>query len=188
MAKKIFILAMGLLMVASVAMADKESEAISHVKLNVVSNIAVSPIDSYVELGDFQKGDAGLPIKFRIDANTEQVIFEVEVTDLYKGNDPSEPDVDPIQVSGDVVIDAEDANPVGSDDDVLAYIGTGYPISALGESFPTMLTEDVTYESSQDGHFSQWITVEPTWTITDPEQPQGEYSGFVRLTAMTGLI
>jgi hypothetical protein len=44
------------------------------------------------------------------------------------------------------------------------------------------------FGSGQNNHFSQNVTVTPTWNQTNPELPTGEYSGLVTLTAVIGAV
>ncbi len=180
---------LALLAAPAFAQADLTSSAQTHVYLNIDPNISVQPIESVIDAGSIQTGDASLPIPFRIDANTEQVKIAVVVTPLFKGNDPLGTEVDPIPVnlSAGVDIDPANGNEVGGGDGNAEFIGT-QDVSAPEGLFPGQLTETLVFESSQDGHFSQDVLVSPTWTNDDDEKPQGEYSGYVVLLAMIGEL
>ena len=175
------LVAVGMIAVAATAAyADPKGQAIAHVYLEINPNIAVQAIDSNVNLGTLQTGDVSLPIRFRIDANTEAVKISGWVTDLYKGDDPFNKDVAPIVVnlSNGFPIKPTNAHEIAGGNGIASYTGqTDY----LG--FNTHTTEELTFESSQNGHFSQDVLVSPSWKNTDPEKPQGEYSGWVILYA-----
>jgi len=166
------------------AQADREDCAVAHVFVNVVPNISISATNSSVDLGTIQTGDFGSGVSFRIDANTEQVKFRAGVSQLFKGNVPTNPTVDPIDLKDNgVVMVAESAMPIGGHSSTAVYTSEGYKEIA-GTGFPGRTTEWVTFESSQNNHFSQDITLYPTWYQGDPEKPIGEYSGVVALWAM----
>jgi hypothetical protein len=173
-----------LLVCSSFAYADETSYATSNVYVDVVANIAVQPLAPNFGLGDIQTGDFFGEIPFRVDANTEAVTFWAEASYLYKGDDPSNPEVAPILLSQGygTVLGFDHANPTGGGDTNLAYVGTTDIDGFLG-----YVTEEQTYESSQSGHFSQDGLLTVTWYQDDPEKPTGEYSGLVRLHAMVAI-
>ena len=86
----------------------------------------------------------------------------------------------PVNLSEGVEIDPDNANPINGESQVASYTGTG-SYSAGEGTFPGKTTEEIVFESSQNGHFSQDVVVTPTWTNTNDEKPQGEYSGYVVL-------
>jgi len=174
----------GMALAAPLAVADPDDNASSHVYVVVDPNIAVQPDIVSVNLGSVQTGTFDGDVRFRIDANTQTIRLYTGVSNLYKGNDPTNADVAPILVSlpEGVYMDAENANPTGGHSPVAAYVG---PTTI--ETFPGHYTEWVSFESSQNNHFSQYMTLTPTWTQTDPEKPMGEYSGVVALWAMIVL-
>lgn len=180
--KKLLVLALALVVIGAVsyAYADFADNAVAHVWVKVNPNIAVSAIDEQVNMQTIQSDDITWPITFRIDANTESVGISGLVTKLYKGDDPTGTEVLPIPVntSAGLRIDPTNANEVADGDGIAAYVGTGSYLGFAGE-----LSEALTFESSQDGHFSQDVEVSPTWSNTDEEKPQGQYSGFVVLYA-----
>jgi len=165
-----------------IASADPTSSATAHVYLNIDPNIAVQAIDANVDAGTLQTGDRSVPITFRIDANTEQVSMSALVTKLYKGDDPKNTDVAPIPVnlSAGVVMQPANANPVNGGSNVATYIGTGNVTNPKGV-FEGSLTQQLAFESSQNGHFSQNVEITPTWTNELDEKPTGQYSGYVVL-------
>jgi hypothetical protein len=168
-----------------VAMADEEDHATAHVFVEVDPNIAVAPDLVSVDLGGIQTGEFDGDIRFRIDANTQKIRLMAGVSYLYKGDDCTNTAVPPILISipDGVIIDADNANPTGGHSEVAVYLG---PFLEL-PCFVGAGTEWVTFESSQNNHFSQYVTLTPTWIQDDPEKPMGEYSGFVSLWATVVL-
>ena len=57
------------------------------------------------------------------------------------------------------------------------------PASTIG-AFPAYLSNTIDFESMDNGSFSHPVTVTIVWTLSDPQQPQGDYSGEVQLFAM----
>ena len=168
-----------------VASADRNSSAQSQVYVNVDPNIAIQAGVASVNLGTVQTGLKQGSIDFRIDANTQKISLYVVVSNLYKGDDCTNTTVAPILVAvpPGVIVDPANANPVGGHSRTLAYTGT----STQATCFASRVTETVTFESSQNNHFSQNVTVRPSWNQDDPEKPVGEYSGFVSLYALVVL-
>ena len=169
---------------AGMAYADPVSEATADVFITVDPNIAIQPILPYIDMGTWQMGEFSGTIPFRVDANTEQVKFVACTSHLYKGADPVAGLVDPIELylPAGVEIYAEMGNPTAGDDHVLSYVGD-WDL----EGFAGKITEEVTIESAQSGHFSQNVELYVTWTQADPEKPMGEYGGKVQLVAMVVL-
>lgn len=185
MSRGLLTLAVVLLSLAAsvgVASADPSGSAMAHVYINIDPNISVQAVDANVSAGTLQTGDRSVPITFRIDANTEAVAMSALVTKLYKGDDPKGTEVTPIDVnlSKGVTMQPENANPINGVDNNASYTGTGAVTTSKG-TFAGNLTEQIIFESSQDGHFSQNVEVTPTWTNEDNEKPQGQYSGYVVL-------
>ena len=169
-----------------VASAERNSNAQSHVYLNVDPNIAVAADAASVNLGAVQTGIFGCHLVFNVDANTQKVQFYSIISRLYKGDDCTGQSVPPIEIAvpPGVTLDAANANPTGGHSHVAAYIAG---VATQATCFTGLQTETVTYESSQNNHFSQSVTVSPCWNQTDPEKPVGEYSGFVSLFALVVL-
>lgn len=172
---------------AGIAFADTEHSATCHVFVDVDANIGVMPVDPHFDLGSVQTGTFSGIIPFRVDANTEQVMFSAAATKLYKGDDPDTLWVEPIELFNGIDendnppgidIIAEHGSPVGSHSTRLVYT-QGYQV----DGFDGRQTESVVYESSQNNHFSQDVDLIVTWDQVDPEKPMGEYSGFVTLFA-----
>jgi type 1 fimbria pilin len=86
MRAKLLAILTSLLLVSGICFADKSGEAVSHVYVEVVANVAVAVVDATVELGQIQTGPFDGTITFRVDANVETIDLQVAVTDLYKGD------------------------------------------------------------------------------------------------------
>lgn len=179
--KILLAVALVLCLACSVGYADKTGSATALVYVTVNPNITIAPVTGIVNAGTVQTGIFDAAITYRVDANVEQLCFFVEVSPLFKGDDPnSEVPPIPIDLSEGVAILPANANPLAGGCDIADYIGAG----AVVEGFPTSLTETLYFESSQSGHFSQDVVVLASWNQDNPEKPMGEYSGIVRLTAM----
>ncbi len=167
--------------VAPAAMADETSEATSHVFVTVSPNITLSG-QAHVDAGSVQTGDFTAECIFRVDANTQQIQIYAEASDLYKGNDPTAPEVAPIplNISAPVGVYLVNGSPLGTAASELPYTTAAGDING----FPTLITSSLGLESSQNNHFSQEVTLTFTWNQDDPEKPMGEYSGFVKMAAM----
>jgi hypothetical protein len=183
LARFITLVAVALFALAGMAMADTQGHAVAHVYVNVNPNISVGVLTPNVDLATIQTGQIHGYLTFRCDANVEQAAFCAGVTMLYKGDDPTDPQVAPIPVdrAAGVVIAPTDANPLQGGVNVAPY---AEPYNLDG--FEGWMTEYIVFESSQPGYFSQDIYVNPTWVQADPEKPQGEYSGFVAFWAYIG--
>ena len=162
--------------------AEETGDAVSHVYVEVVPVIAVGVIDGNVDLGEVQSGEFSGEITFRVDANMQRVTLMPSVSKLFKGDDPSDPDavgaLDVVTDAG-VTIEIENGNPTGGASNV-----AGTPTGAEVNGFPGYDFDDIEFDSAQNGHFSQDVTLTMTWNQSDPEQVMGEYSGFVKLYAM----
>ena len=142
-------------------------------------NIAVRALAASVDAGTVQVGEFSATVPFRVDANTEAVNIWVACSQLYKGNDPAGTEVAPIGLFNGVKIAPTNANPVKGGSNVAGYAGPGEVV----EGFPTLVTNSIVFESSQNGHFSQDVAVTCSWFQNDPEKPMGEYSGVVKFYA-----
>ncbi len=161
-------------------LADSDSAATSHVFVKVVENIAVRSLAAVVSAGEIQTGAFSATLPFRLDANSESVILGVAASSLYKGDDPLAPTVGPIGLFDGVKIEPTDASPLAGGSNVAQYQTPGEVVGG----FPTLRTNDITFESSQNNHFSQNVAVTVSWFQNDAEKPTGEYSGVVKLYAM----
>jgi hypothetical protein len=197
--KRILMLAVAAAMVgglsASPALADEQAHGEQHVYVIVESNITIGglspeygggannggyPNDEIpqVDLGRVQTGMFCGWIRWRVDANTEAIRFCFAASDLYKGDDPFNSAVPPIPLYMDygVEFDAEYGNPALGQSAVRPFRGQ----TTIGD-FPAYQTDYITIESSQNGHFSQYLTTHVCWYQDDPEKPTGQYSGAVGL-------
>jgi hypothetical protein len=182
MKKLLVMVALGCLVFAGLASADLSATTYSHVFVNVVPNITLAPALASVDLGTIQVGHVGSGIVFRVDANTEKVKLSAGASKLYKGDCPICADVAPILLDGaGIKIVPDYANPLGGASTVAGYIGGEVDIK---DGFMGQQTDWITFESAQNNHFSQNVTVTPGWVQTDAEKPIGEYSGVVALYAM----
>jgi hypothetical protein len=163
------------------ANADPEDDAMMEVFVQVVPNMTVNPLAAYVDMGDIQVGEVWGWVPFRVDANTQTCKFYGAASKLFKGDDPINPEVPPIDLCIDAGISfmCTDANPTGGQDNNAPYMGA-YTVNG----YPGMISEQVEFESSQNNRFSQDIIMEVCWLQTNPEKPMGEYSGFVAFFAM----
>ena len=171
------------LRVASTAVyADTTSTATTQVHVTINPNIAVSATQQVWDLGTYQNGSISATTQWRVDANVEAVQFCLQASDLFKGGDPTNTDVPPIPLDSNspALISGEHANEINGGDNRALWVGAGPTVN----NFPTKKTESVTYESSQSGHFSQVVTTTVTYNQNDPEKPQGQYSGVIKLLAL----
>jgi len=176
------VFALGLMAaMAASAQADPEGSAVAAVHVKVVPNISVTPQVPIVDAGSIQIGDLTGMIPFVVHANTEAVTMWVCATDLYKGDDPVNPTVDPIplNLSAGATIDPSGANVLGGGSNVASFVGT----CAIGD-FPAAESERIAFESKDNGTFSHDVMVTVVWTLSNNEQPQGDYGGRVMLSAM----
>lgn len=185
--RKLLIVALALTMVvgyAAASRADTASSASCHVRVLVDPNVAIEPLNSDVDAGSIQYGDFSATCGFRVDANKQEVTFYAEASPLFKADDPTGTEVPPIplNLSEGILLTPQNGNATGGEDNVLDYVGIVGDGSC--EGYPTILTEEKEFSSSQSGHFSQNVTLVVVWNQNDHEKPTGEYSGVVKLTAL----
>ena len=178
--KKILVVFMSLMLClfafAPVAFSDTEDNAIAEMNVTVDPNITVGDNPGDVQMS-VQVGDVSGTFVFQVDANMQYVDIQVGASNLYKADDPNS-EVDPILVNEGAGVDV---TPTSGEGAILAFNSpTGYEI----DGFPAVMTHTGTFESSQNGHFSQPVDVTVTWNQDDPEKPQGDYSGFVQFYCM----
>jgi len=188
--KRLSILAVALLFLAAFvtpASADTLSSAVASVFVQVVPAIAVLSTSPNVDLGAIQTGRFPAQLTWLVSANQEQVRFFLEASALFKGDDPVTTGVPkiPVLTSVPAAITAQFGNQVANSANNGANIanwlaGAGANIG----NYPTVVTETVAYESSQVGDFSQAVTTVVTYSNTNFQQPMGQYSGKIRLTAL----
>jgi len=160
-------------------LANTNATATAQVYVTVSPNVSLTPVTSLVNAGTVETGEVTADVVFTIDANQEQASFYVEASPLYKGDDPTNTAVAPIALQ-DGSISVANGNPLAGYTNCLTFGATGAPING----FPTLLSNTIPFESSQDGTFSQNVTVAIDWMQPNPQQPTGQYSGWVRLTAL----
>ena len=167
------------------AWANTEAHATVQVYVEVEPSITISPSAPAIHLGSVQTGVISGQVPFRVDSNGQLVQFRAATTPLFKGGVAgnsvlaSVPPI-PIRRESGIRINAEHANAAGGEDEVVDYVGPEGDV----EGFPGLTTQSVEFESSQNNHFSQAVTLQVTWNQNDPEKPTGEYSGLVVLWAM----
>lgn len=182
--KHIGIVALGVVLSFAVSMAasgSRSSSGVGKVLVNVEPNVKVDIVENPPPI-HHQTGDVTVTLTFQVDANQQTVAMFVEASDLYKGDDPSGVGVAPIPLNRAVpaVIEPEHANPVNLASNQASWTGTGSPIGG----FATARSAAILFESSQNNRFSQNVDVSVSWNQNDPEKPQGQYGGRVRLTAV----
>ena len=177
------ILALGLAIgLGGLAYADPQDDAVAEVQATVDPIMAAGVLTARVDVGGVQIGEFSALIGFRIDANTQYVDIMIEGSDLFKGDDACNQEVAPIPLVGPVGID-----PVMATAQSIALGDPGARIEDVGVcGFDTLMTAGPfnRFESSQNGHFSQDVDVTLVYDLQDPEQPTGDYSGALRLTAL----
>lgn len=179
MRAKVLAILTALVLTSGVALADLADEATAHVYVDVVANVAVGVETAVVDLGSVQTGIFAGEVIFRVDANQETLDLQAAVTNLYKGDSLDAESVIPVAAGLGALVEPENGNEIEAGDNILAYTG-----AAEINGFPALLTEIGTFESGQNGHFSQNVFVTFAWNQADPELPMGEYSGFCMLRAM----
>ncbi len=174
------------------------TDAQKHVYVQVAPSITVSATGTStngtagnpqnVDLGS-QGGTFSQVLDFQVDANVESLSLGVTTTNLYKGDDPTNQDVAPLAVDQPhgVTITADNATPMAGGSNSTTYAGADNSVTdSNGNTFDGFVSNNIPFESSQNGDFSQPVHVDVGW-IVPPEQPQGEYSGYVVLhTALVG--
>ena len=155
--------------------------AVTRVIGTVPASIAVAPVQPVWDLSTILNGPFSAVVTWRIEANVSSVQIMLEASALYKGDDPSNADVAPIPLDTNrpVDISAEHAHDT-SGSDRAAWISAGAPI----DSFPTVRTQVLTYESSQLGLFSQLVTTRIYYNQQEQIKPMGQYSGRVKITTL----
>jgi hypothetical protein len=165
-------------MIGSAAYAQTSSSAIAQVRVQLLPKISVSAVTQVVDLGSLRSGTMGANVVYHVDANRSEVTAFVEVSDLYRMQDPS------VQV-GPI--------PLNKAAGILVQQGSGaswhvansrLSISAPGsviDGHPTYKS-DVGHLTSTRSIFSNNVIVHVTWEQNDPDRTPGEYRGVVRLT------
>ena len=177
-ARNLLAILMTLTLASGVALADLEGDATAHVYVEVVANVAVGVQTAVVDLGAVQTGEFDGTVIFRVDANVERLNLYVTATDLYKGDSLTAESVIPLVGPGAQIV-LDNGSEVQAGDGMLEWETAGDI-----DGFAAQISETGSFESGQNGHFSQDLDVTVTWDQDDPELPMGEYSGFVMLTGM----
>jgi len=188
MKNKLILFLLAGLMLTGVGLANNhqphpEAGASAHVVVRVDPNVGVSAVAPIIDAGSVQTGDFSAIVEFRVDANLQFVTFYAAASPLFKADDPLGSEVAPIplNLSEGVVIEADNGNPVMAGSNVADFIGGA---TEDIDGYPGVPTEELTFESSQNNHFSQNVRLTVTWTQDDPEKPTGEYSGKVKLCCL----
>jgi hypothetical protein len=184
--KKTLVALLALVLVGSFAVAaraDLEGSAVASVHLRVTANISVSPQAPIVDAGSLQIGELTVNVPFMVDANTEAVQMWVDATNLYKGDIPTDPTVPfiPLQIAPGVTITPDRASVLGGGSNVAVLPSS--PNATIG-AFPAFETSRITFESAENGNFSHPVVVTLQWTLSNNQQPVGDYAGRVQLNAM----
>lgn len=132
----------------------------------------------YVDMGRMQSGPVCAWVRWWVEANSEAVRFYVAASDLWKAGDPYNVSVTPIPLhrEGGVEFEVEHGGPIRGQTMVRPFRA-----QIQVDGFPAWQTDYLTIESSQAGHFSQYVTTSMCWNQNDPDKPQGEYGGVVAL-------
>lgn len=179
MRAKLLAILMALVFTSGVTLADLQDEATAHVYVEVAANVAVGVETAVVDLGSVQTGDFSGEVTFRVDANMERLDLQAAVTPLYKGDSLTAESIIQVAASAGAAVVCENGSEIEAGDGILAFDG-----ATTINGFPALLTEVGTFESGQNGHFSQKVAVTFTWNQPDPELPMGEYSGYCMLRGM----
>jgi hypothetical protein len=180
--RQLLIVAIAMITVVALAtpiFADTGASATVNVSVNVNPNVSLVPINANVNAGTVQTGTFTAFCAFEVDANSEQVSFQVAASNLYKGDDPTTSLYIPLDLSVGPTVQPVHGEPLNFASPVLSY--TSYQCTVAG--FPAQMTGFQAYESSQAGVFSQEVDVTVTWIQSNPEMPTGQYSGVVELIA-----
>lgn len=177
---------------SSSALADTAAQAMAHVYVNVDPNVSVQALSANLGLNNgssVQTGAFGGTVDFMVDANQEAVLLGVAATDLYKGDNPNDESVLPLPVDTTVgaLIAPDAANPIQGGSNLARFGDTSFQLPTQYGDMNAYRTNDIQFESSQNGTFSQHVAVTVGWQQPDPQKPVGEYSGYVVLyTALVG--
>lgn len=183
--RKITALFAGLMLIGatSVCYADLVSDSSARVHVKVDPDIAVSAINSNVDMGSIQRGIITGKVDFRVDANKQYVAISVAASPLFKGDDPlyaGSDAVAPIDLVGEATIAPDNGTePISGANSVKV------PLTKIGTigNFPSLGSSDTTFESAANGHFSQVVHTTFQWNQNQLEKPAGDYSGKVKLVA-----
>jgi hypothetical protein len=154
-------------------------EATAHVQTWVQPWIAISrPEVVIIDLQEHLLGST-IPcqVRFRIQANTQEVELQVACTDLYRAGDPASAHRIPVAAPGaTITCEENDARP-------LAWLN-GPPSNALPPGWRGKVSEKGLFAAPAGGVFSQDVSVDVAWNAADPSLPTGEYQGIILLIGM----
>jgi hypothetical protein len=179
--KRLLTLILGLMVVGMAfapAYADTVSSGTAKLLVNVDPIIAITPqVPPTITI---QSGKFVVPVVFTVGANTQQVNFSAEGTDLWKADDPTGTEVKPIpfDTTKACTLVLTNGHALDGADNTLPLPFTA---GELINGFPSYLSGSKIFQSSQNSHFSQDVTLTCGWNQADPEKPKGQYSGFLRL-------
>lgn len=160
------------------AFADTASSTAAHVYVDVSPNVSSGVLTGNLALDSVQNGtNPTAHVGFTLDANQEQLWLAVQTTDLYKGDDPTSTYLLPVNQPLGATIQPVKGNPTTGASNVGVYGATAVPY----DGFNAYMTNYIEFESGQNGDFSQAVYVDVGWINDNPEQPTGEYSGYVVL-------
>ena len=182
--KRVLMLILALMVIGlafTPAHADSVTSGTAKVLVNVDPIIAITPVPPAtitVQSGKFQ-----IPITYTIGANKQEVTFSVQATDLWKADDPTGTEVAPIPLDTTLqaTLTPTNGNALDGADNKLPL---PWVAAAAINGFPAQGTGTKTFQSSQNGHFSQNVIVVVGWNQSDNEKPKGQYSGFVKLSGV----
>ncbi len=162
--------------------AENSSSMVANVHVIVSPRVSLKPLASTISTETIQWGAFSTDVTFRINANQDAIALSAAASPLYKGSDPANNAVTPIplDLSRGIRIHPTHAAPHAGGSDVAAYAA-----ETDIEGFPAMQTGYVTFESSQNGHFDQDVTLTVWWIQDDHAKTMGEYGGKVRLNSLT---
>lgn len=182
--KKLVVLVFALFLISAAAVAQSPTaNGVASVYVTVTPTVSVTAPGT-LDLGSITTGNFSASLVWVVGANQQFVRFFIEASDLYKADNPADTTVSPIllNTSSRAVLTAQFGNETNAGDNKAGWLTHGGG-AAVG-AYPTTATEIVTYESSQNGHFSQNVTTQIFYTQPDAEQPTGQYSGKVRFTVL----
>lgn len=185
--KKLLIVAVALIMVAGTAWAVEQDSPPAHVTVSVDAVLAVGAGSIMsADLGSMNIGTASATVCFRIDANQQDVWLQTIATDLWKGDVATADDfkiviagVNPPVAGAGALVQPAIGNQISLPTNILPWIANVATIGGL----PAMTTTVGHFESGQWGHFSQEVCVTVDYENDNPELPQGEYSGWIKIVA-----
>jgi hypothetical protein len=180
--KQFMIVAIAMMAVVALAtpiFADTGASATVNVQVTVNPNVSLTPINATVNAGTVQTGTFFAFCQFEVDANNEQVSFQVAASALYKGDDPTTSIIIPVNLSMPPLVQPVNGNPLNFASPNLCYTSSVCTVAG----FPAQMTINQAYESSQNGVFSQEVDVTVYYLQNNPELPTGQYSGVVQLVA-----